>query len=285
MAHLDHHALRRRPTLLVVDDNRDTLHFLKRLIEHEAGWRVEMADSVQAGRSLLANRPDAALIDYELPDGTGVELSLELRGMSPLAPIIVMTGSASPFVNEDVERNGFELLRKPFLASDVIRSILPALVRATKPASTFEIFFSYSHRDERLRDELEKHLSMLKRNQLIDAWHDRKIDAGTEFEESIIVQMERAKIIMLLVSPDFIASDFCYGREMERALRRHEEEDARVIPVILRPVDWSDAPFAKLLALPKDGKPVTTWPSRDAAFLDIARGVKRIVEALRASGT
>lgn len=94
--------------------------------------------------------------------------------------------------------------------------------------------------------------------------------------------LNTSQIILLLISPDFIASDYCYDKEMNRALERHEVGEARVIPVILRPVDWTKAPFSKLKALPTDGKAVTKWANRDSAFLDIAQGIRKVIEELAA---
>jgi hypothetical protein len=124
------------------------------------------------------------------------------------------------------------------------------------------LFFSYSHVDEDLRDQLETHLSGLRRQGIISSWHDRRITAGEDFGAAIDSQINAANVILLLVSPDFIASDYCYEREMKRALERHQQGDARVIPVILRPCDWHDLPFGKLLTTPKDGRPITMWPNR-----------------------
>jgi hypothetical protein len=136
------------------------------------------------------------------------------------------------------------------------------------------VFFSYSHADEDLRDQLEKQLSTLKRQGVIETWHDRRIGAGNEIDRAISERIETDDLILLLVSPDFIASDYCYDREMRRAMERHESGDAIVIPVILRPCDWHGTPFGKLLAVPTDGKPVTQWPDRDQAFLEVAKSVR-----------
>ena len=143
------------------------------------------------------------------------------------------------------------------------------------------VFFSYSHRDETLRDELETHLAMLKRQGVINTWHDRRIGAGKELDQEINRYLEEAEIILLLVSPNFLASDYCYDVEMSRALERHESGDARVIPVILRPCAWHDAPFGKLMAIPNDGKPVTKYPDQDDAFLEITRAIKAAANELR----
>ena len=136
------------------------------------------------------------------------------------------------------------------------------------------IFFSYSHKDEALRDRLEVALTTMKRQGLIEAWHDRRLRAGDDFDRGVKAELERADIILLLVSPDFIASDYCHNVEMTRALERHDRGEARVIPVILRPCDWHPTRFGKLLAIPRDGHPVTRWTDLDDAFLDIVQRLR-----------
>jgi internalin A len=151
-------------------------------------------------------------------------------------------------------------------------------------AQAVRLFYSYSHKDEMLRNELETHLKLLQRTGLISVWHDRNIEAGDDWKKQIDENLERADIILLLVSADFIASDYCYEKEMKRALDRHETGEARVIPVIVRDVNWGLAPFAKLQALPKDAKAVMEWPSKDAAWRGVSEGIERIVRQMRADG-
>jgi len=136
------------------------------------------------------------------------------------------------------------------------------------------VFFSYSHKDEVLRDQLETHLAMLKRQGVISTWHDRRLVAGGNVDDGIAQALDQADIVLLLVSPDFLASDYCYGVEVALALERHAAGEACVIPVILRPCDWHVAPFGKLLAAPTDGRPVTKWPDLDDAFLDITKAIR-----------
>lgn len=147
-------------------------------------------------------------------------------------------------------------------------------------AAGTEIFYVYAHDDERLRSQLEKRLGLLKRQGLINDWHDREINAGMEWENEIDSHLNRASNILLLVGPDFMASSYCYGVEMRRAMERHETGEARVIPVILRPVYWKKALFGKLQALPKNSKPVTLWQNRDEAFFKVAEGIRKAVEEL-----
>jgi TIR domain len=148
------------------------------------------------------------------------------------------------------------------------------------PDEPLAVFISYSHKDEALREELETQLKLMQRRNMISVWHDRKIDPGDEWKGQLDDNLESAAIILLLVSADFIASDYCYDVEMKRALERHNH-GARVIPVILRNVDWSTTRFAKLQGLPKDGRPVVLWPDRDSAWKDVAKGISKAVESIR----
>ena len=137
------------------------------------------------------------------------------------------------------------------------------------------VFFSYSHADEELRNELEKHLAGLLRQGVITTWHDRRIGPGDELHGQIDEQLNAANIVLLLVSADFLASDYCYDVEMTRAMERHERGEARVIPVILRPCDWHGAPFGRLMAVPPDGKPVVKHATLDDGFLEVAKAIRQ----------
>jgi hypothetical protein len=142
------------------------------------------------------------------------------------------------------------------------------------------LVFSYSHKDSDFRDELEIHLAALKRQGIIDTWHDRRIGAGREFHEEISQNFDEADIILLLVSPYFIASDYCYDIEMKRAMERHDKGEARVIPVILEPCDWQKLPFGKLIATPTDGKPISKFPNKHDGFLEVTRAIRKAAEEL-----
>lgn len=144
-----------------------------------------------------------------------------------------------------------------------------------------QVFFCYARDDEQLRDALEQHLGALKRSEHAVIWHDRKIQPGTDWEKEINLHISTADIILLLVSSHFIASDYCYSIEMQKALEKHEAGKAHVIPIILRPVDWKETPLGKLQALPKDGKPIVTWHTRDSAMVDIVKGIRRVITQIR----
>ena len=142
-----------------------------------------------------------------------------------------------------------------------------------------KIFFCYAHEDEQLLNKLKNHLFPLKRTGLIEIWHDRDISAGTDWEQQIKSHLNEAQIILLLVSPDFMVSDYCYGIEMQRALERHDLGEARVIPVILRHVYWQGV-LGKLQALPTDARPVKSWPDLDEALYNVTEGIRKVIEEI-----
>jgi len=150
----------------------------------------------------------------------------------------------------------------------------------TTNGTAITVFISYAHEDEALLQQLHTHLSPLTRQGLIATWYDRELVAGTDWAGEIDAHLEQASIILLLVSADFIASRYCYEVEMTRALERHEAGQARVIPIALRPADWKGMPFASLHALPTDARAITTWTNQDAAFVDVAAGIRRAIEDL-----
>ena len=141
-----------------------------------------------------------------------------------------------------------------------------------------KVFYSYSHKDERLRDRMERHLTLLKEESYIDEWHDRKIQAGQEIHRELDRHLETSDIILLLLSPDFLASSECKS-EMRKALRQKEKRGTIVIPVIVRPCAWKDQEaISDLKAIPKDGKPITKWNNEDEAFLNIYEEIKDVVK-------
>ena len=144
-----------------------------------------------------------------------------------------------------------------------------------------EVFFSYSREDKPLRDKLEIHLSSLRQQGVISSWHDRQIVAGSEWEEEIDRHMRTADIILLLVSPDFVNSKYCYDIELPYAMRRHEAGEAYVVPILLRPVArWKNLTFTRLQVYPSGGVPITQWADPDNGFVDVAEGIAEAVEKL-----
>lgn len=142
-----------------------------------------------------------------------------------------------------------------------------------------KVFFSYSHKDAAQRDQLEEHLSLMKNQGLIEGWHDTKIEVGSEFDPEIQKNLEASEVILLLISAHFMASNYCYSKEMARAIERHKADEALVIPVILKPCDWHSSPFGGIKAAPEDGKAVSLWADTDEAYADVAKKVRSAIEA------
>jgi predicted helicase len=148
------------------------------------------------------------------------------------------------------------------------------------PTDVIPLFYSFAHEDDALRKLLDTHLTLLKRQGVISKWDEQDITAGNPRAETIKKQLAAARIILVLISPDFMASDYCYGVEMQEALHRHAMGTARVIPILLRPCDWEDAPFNMLQVLPRNAKPVVLWDNTDMAFTEIAKEIRKVANEL-----
>jgi TIR domain len=146
-----------------------------------------------------------------------------------------------------------------------------------------KVFLSYSSKDQALVDQFTAHLTALKWRGVIQSWNDHQIEAGTDWAGAITSYLDSADIILLLLSSDFLASEYSLD-EAHRALNRKESGQAQVIPVLLRPVDFSATPFSisNLQASPSGGKPITLWEDKDAAFLSVARDIRKVAEELKA---
>jgi len=142
------------------------------------------------------------------------------------------------------------------------------------------LFISYSHEDEAYRESLCKSLSLLRRQGIIEDWHDRKIEPGADWSQEISSALANSRIVILLISMDFINSDYCYGNEMTEAIKMHEQNRAKVIPILVRTCDWNTAPFGKLNPLPTDKRPVKSWPDQDEAWTDVVKGIRRVIASL-----
>src|SRR5260370_19068857 len=143
------------------------------------------------------------------------------------------------------------------------------------------IFYSYAREDKSLRDRLVKHLSLLKRQGHISDWSDQNVKPGQERKKEINKNLLSADIILLLVSANFLATNYCETSEVEMAMRRHDAGDAWVIPILVRPVDWETSSIVKLQALPYSLSPVANWPNRDSAFEEISKNIRSLVMDLQ----
>lgn len=147
-----------------------------------------------------------------------------------------------------------------------------------------KIFISYAHADESLKDDLEKHLSGLRRGNIIDDWNDRKIMPGVEWDKEIKKKLNESQIVLFLVSKDFLFSDYINDVEVNNTLERYKRNEVIIVPIIIKPCDFSSLPIGKFQALPKDAKPINTWSNTDEAWLDAINGVKQVIKHLKQDG-
>jgi len=266
-------------------------------LRFEGNWALVKADVQDkkvfiyvSGADIRGRRRLLAVIRSEFE-----RIHHDIRNLEPreMVPLPQYPGVAVPYQKLILmEQRGIE--RFPEVAGhDVIELDVDELLNGVdmegtrKPPNynsgggrSVRLFYSYSHKDESLRQEMETHLKLLRRQGLIEPWNDREITAGDEWKQQIDENLERADVILLLVSADFMASDYCYDLEVTRALERHKNGEAKVIPVIIRDVNWKAAPWANLQALPKDGIAVTTWQSRDTAWRNVSEGIEKVVKTL-----
>lgn len=149
--------------------------------------------------------------------------------------------------------------------------------------NSLRLFMSYAHKDDEIRKELTAHLSPLRHQGLIVEWNDRLISPGSDWEKEISVNLERSDLVILLISADFLNSNYCMGVEMKRALSLHTSGLNRVVPVIARPSLWQNMPFSKLQVLPREGLPITKWSDRDSAYLSVVEGIELAAQELLAN--
>lgn len=210
----------------------------------------------------------------------------ELRQLSGTEQKLINNGTLQKSLGWDEER--YTRIKDELVADKAViagrggpgGAVGLAEVPGSKAPSALKLFMSYSHQDEDIKDGLLKHLSPLKRLNLISDWHDRKIEAGDKWGEVISENLKKADIIVLLISIDFINSKYCYDVEMDAALDRQADDKAKVIPVIARSCLWKSTRFAPFQALPTDGKAIVTWPDRDVALTDVADGIRVVAEQI-----
>ncbi|WNZ47471.1 toll/interleukin-1 receptor domain-containing protein [Leptolyngbya boryana CZ1] len=144
-----------------------------------------------------------------------------------------------------------------------------------------DIFISYAASDQESKEELEQYLDKLQQSGLIRfSSHQIPTDVDDEWGEQAHSDLDRFKIVLLLVSSYYISSEYFWDTFLPRIMQEHESSRVRIIPIILRPVDWLSAEFAKLQALPRFGKPIDRWENPSEAFEDVINGIQRVIEDL-----
>ncbi len=152
---------------------------------------------------------------------------------------------------------------------------------ATAANLPVRMFLSYARQDRELVQELKNHLTSLLLSGRLSVWGEREIQPGVDWAQVADARLDTADLVLLLVSADLLGSGYATGSEIMQVLERHRERKVSFIPLILRPVDWGDLPFASLQVVPRNARPVTAWESRDAAWYDVIQAIRRIVQMLQ----
>ena len=142
---------------------------------------------------------------------------------------------------------------------------------------SWRIFYSYSHKDAELRQTLATFLAPLKQKGKIVEWYDRQIRPGADWNKEISSELDSANLILLLVSADFLASDYCDGVEVEKAMTRLKRKEVEVVPILLRQCLWKESRFSELQFIPRNDRPIVGSSSLDEAFAEVAREIQQIV--------
>lgn len=145
-------------------------------------------------------------------------------------------------------------------------------------------FVSYSHNDDKRRERLHKHLAMLQRDNLLKAWTDHEVLAGDKLDDAVRRNLEDSGLFIALVSPDYLASSYCYEKEFLHALSLQDKGRLRIVAIVVEPCDWQNSPFHQFLVLPKDGKPVSEWTNDNSAYLNVVTELRRVLEHPAAAG-
>ncbi|KYF75481.1 hypothetical protein BE17_33675 [Sorangium cellulosum] len=232
-------------------------------------FRLALAEDV--ARFQAEHQPEERV--FVLPYGTTrTDLASFLRSLVPGAPATRPATSHAP---------------PPAIATAPMSAPRAAAAGVITPPARrpLRVVFGYSRRDDEYRDRLHVHLTPLRRQGLIDTWHDALMDPGVNVRAAVNDRFDAADIVLLLISASFLASDFSYGDVMQRVLARHNAGETRVVPILLSPCDWQGSPYGELQALPRNARPITSWTDHDEAFLDVVRSIRLLVEELAAKLT
>ncbi|HEY0426312.1 MAG TPA: toll/interleukin-1 receptor domain-containing protein [Pyrinomonadaceae bacterium] len=143
---------------------------------------------------------------------------------------------------------------------------------------SWRVFYSYSHKDAELRDRLGTYLKPLVQQNKISEWHDRKIEPGADWNKEIADGLDTAQMILFLVSADFLASDYCFSVEVDKAMSRLKRGEVKIVPILLKPCLWEESRFSELQIIPRDAKAISSWTSMDDALLDVAREISKLTK-------
>ena len=260
-----------------------TLEFDQAMLREEAPLVQLLVDEFTVATVELEAAPS---IEELLVEIAGIEEELEkAAALIDLAP--QLEGAAFSFlvrvvkVAQDIsgERERLSVFDAllPYLPDRLQVQMRETIVDLKRPV---KIFFSYARADREICDRLIDHLSPLEATGDAALWRDHTVAYGENFEVSIRQKLNAADIILLLISSSYLGSDFCYNTEVPIALERSETDNATVIPIILRAVDWEGLPFSHLSVLPPNGQPIEAWGMEAEALTAVAKGIKERIREI-----
>ena len=149
---------------------------------------------------------------------------------------------------------------------------------ATKPKQPISIYLSYAKKDEALKLEFEDYLAIMQQNGLISGWVERQVQSGIDWSQIIDPRLLTADLVLLLVSPALLASGYCSGAEIRKAFERSKTNGTRVIPINLHYVNLKGSPFEAIVSIPRNARPVSSWPDRSEAWRNIDTEIRIVIE-------
>jgi serine protease AprX len=252
--------------------------------------RTTTAPTKVSGRSRRKGvSPDVAVQttdgEYASNDGTSFAAAHVAGAAAALLSVKPDLIGRPQEVKDLLLRTAVDLHREPMYQGFGLLDVLAAVRAAVGTSSSardvmtpLKVFISYSHLDQALWKEFKAHLSPMERAGRIDIWSDQKIEAGQRWEDEIYRKLDGADIILLLISAYFVESEFCYSKELKRAVERDAEASARIVPVRVRPVSLKGTILEKLQALPPGAKPITSFPDPHEGWTQVAEQLYDIVE-------
>lgn len=228
------------------------------------------AGNTESALKLLAEQNDDAIV-----------LLNNFKTIQNQSGLGILNFTQSMQANAQIVNAALQLVRDAEEKANQPKTTPQSIPTRLEKKDKLSIFLSYSHKDEAIKEDLNAHLIGLKRQGYIDTWNDREIPIGEEWDDEIKSQLTHADIILLLVSVNFINSTYIWENELKEAMERHRHKEAVVIPIFIKPCDWTGMPFGKIQGLPKDAIPVSEHKNQDKVLMEVAKGIRSVVERLR----
>lgn len=144
---------------------------------------------------------------------------------------------------------------------------------------SIKCFVSYSHKDKKMCEKFLTHIRALSRLHNINIWYDGMIPAGGDIDEQIAKALTESDIVFLLITQDYVSSYYCFEKELQIAMERHNKKECMVVPVILRDFVRGSYPFSKLKYIPTDGKPIDSFQTQNQGFVDACNSIKMLLDS------